>query len=464
MIPPTASGKEALTTLPKVAEAVIRVGSRSPVRPVKWRGALAALSDYRLILWNLFLLAATPILLAMKLRKYVKKRHNYEFNLKRWFLPEKTLPPAGRTHLVFVGATYGEVRLAEPLIEELREEHPDLFVTIATRDQHTIDEWRTRRPDDRVVLLPFDFIWPAAKFLRRERPDYIVFLEMYSFPNLVVGAKVMGAKLAVANGRAKDFGGPSRHERGYYRWILRHFDVISVQTTIYRDRVLKVSRKFAPVVTGNLKLSLDTPTTNGAPNPAVTAWLARSENLPILAAGSSNTDEEDDFILNAFEEVRKDAPCRLLFAPRNLARAPKLLKDAADRGLSVSRRSHDEPPADILLLDTMGELSYAYSHAAAAYVGGSLNGMGHNVLEPALYGLPVSYGPRRGHFEDIQKACEEAGVGFRLSTSAELAAHWRMALTEPAFLEDVRRRVPHLLDGRRVPIEKTLEALDRMLL
>lgn len=461
MIHPTATSSEALAA-PLASASANPFASLPAILPNPHRGALAALGDWRLIAWNLALILAAPVLLGMKLRKYLKKRFNYEFNPKRWFLSQASPIEPGKPHILFVGATYGEVRLCEPLIEGLRSGHPELQITIATRDRHTMEQWAARRPGDRMVLLPFDFIWPIAKFLTRERPDYVVFSEMYSFPNLVVGAKRMGSKLAAINARSKDFAGPSRYERGYYRWILSHFDAIGVQTQSYRDRILRLSRKFEPVVTGNLKLGLDTPSLNGKANPSLGAWLRKATGLPILAAGSSSTDEEDDFILNAFEEVRLAVPCRLLFAPRNLARAPKLLRDAADRGLTISRRSHDEAAGDVLLLDTMGELSHAYSFAVAAYVGGSLNGMGHNVLEPALHGVPVSYGPRRGHFEDIQKACEEAGVGFRLSTSSELAAHWKQVLTDGPFREAVRERAPQLMHGRRAPVDSTLWVLRQL--
>jgi 3-deoxy-D-manno-octulosonic-acid transferase len=93
------------------------------------------------------------------------------------------------------------------------------------------------------------------------------------------------------------------------------------------------------------------------------------------------------------------------------------------RGWTVSRRSEYsirehasasdiQAPVDVFCLDTVGELAVAYRYAQAAYVGGTLNSAGHNMAEPLYWGIPVSYGPARGFFETVKRACEAAGVGL----------------------------------------------------
>ena len=85
--------------------------------------------------------------------------------------------------------------------------------------------------------------------------------------------------------------------------------------------------------------------------------------------------------------------------------------------------------------------------------------MGHNVVEPLEKGLPVAYGPKRGHFQELQEACEQAGIGFRISTSDELAEHWKQALTDEVFRKSVRERAELMLREQRGAVDRTAQTL-----
>ena len=85
--------------------------------------------------------------------------------------------------------------------------------------------------------------------------------------------------------------------------------------------------------------------------------------------------------------------------------------------------------------------------------------MGHNVVEPLEWGVPVSYGPRRGHFEELQRACERAGVGFRISSSRELADHWIDMLMKPSLRKELEEKAMGMLEAQRGAVQRTVGTL-----
>ncbi len=422
--------------------------------------SLTRIADFRLILWNVWLVALSPVFLILKLRRYAKKRNNHEFDMDRWFLPTPSEAAKDQERLVFVGASFGEILLIDPLTKQLKQERPNLAITWVIRDRHTFEELKNHKPGQRVVHWPFDFYFPVAKWLRQENPHHVVFVERYSFPNMVVGAKKIGAKVALINGRSKDVEKSGRLMGSYYRWLFSKFDTMCFQNMNYVERVRALCPAgFEPFSTGNIKLDLKNPVLDPEKEAEIRAWLKVEDELPILAAGSSNNDEEDKFIVDAFLKVRAQIPCRLLFAPRKLQRLPSILKSMGDTGLTVSMRTKREGPADVMMLDTIGELAFTYGLCNAAYVGGSLNGMGHNIIEPIQYGIPVSYGPMRGHFEELQRACERVGIGFRLRNSDELACHWLQVLGDNDFLEEKREAAHSLLNAQKGAMDRTLTCM-----
>ncbi len=455
--------KAALTAdLALKPSSVVPVASPSSRIPKALR-FLKVATDWRLVGWNLLEVALSPILIGMKLRRYHIKRTNHEFNLRRFFVPRihspESVPQGSGPHVVLVGASFGEAILMQRITRALLEERPDIRITWAIRDPRTIEEFRRHQPNQALAIWPFDSMIPVLRWLWLYEPDLIVFTERYSFPHLVAGSKRWGAKSALLNGRVKSTGFP-RSISSYYKWLFGCFDSLSFQSEAYSARVHGLVSKDARIsVTGNIKLDLARKELDERRADEVDRWLAPKDGLPLLAAGSTNNKEEERFVLEAFRRVRSNIPCRLLLAPRKFERVAEPIRIAQDFGLGVSLRSRLEPPADVMVLDTLGELAHAYQFCVAAYVGGAYNGMGHNVAEPVEWGVPVSYGMRRGHFEDLQRMCERAGVGFRVSDEAALAEHWTRVLTDSELLEGVRTTALKMFASERGAVERTARAL-----
>jgi 3-deoxy-D-manno-octulosonic-acid transferase len=147
---------------------------------------------------------------------------------------------------------------------------------------------------------------------------------------------------------------------------------------------------------------------------------------------------EEELVLQAFRTARAAAPAtRLLIAPRHPERFDQVADAIAAAGFACRRRSAGGPVgADVLLLDTIGELPAAYGLALASFVGGSLvPGGGHNLLEPAIYGQPVIFGPHVQNFAALAEELRAAGGGIQVRSANELADTWSAMLAN-----DTRRR------------------------
>jgi 3-deoxy-D-manno-octulosonic-acid transferase len=162
----------------------------------------------------------------------------------------------------------------------------------------------------------------------------------------------------------------------------------------------------------------------------------------VLLAGCTHPGEEE-IVLSAFRQVKDQiSDVRLIIAPRDISRAPKVEELAAEQGFTSTRctKIESSPPESdaVIILDTIGELSRVYAICSSAFVGGSLtpNG-GHNVLEPLGMGKPALFGPHMENFRDIAALTRQQGVGFQIATAEELAACWLRLLRDPALCETI---------------------------
>jgi 3-deoxy-D-manno-octulosonic-acid transferase len=115
---------------------------------------------------------------------------------------------------------------------------------------------------------------------------------------------------------------------------------------------------------------------------------------------------------------------RLIIAPRRTERAGEIQRLAQSKGLKTAMRTAltpCSPTYDVLILDTMGELSRVYGIACISFVGGSLVPEGgHNLLEPASFGCPVLFGPHVEDFKTMAELILEAGGGIQVQDPQQL--------------------------------------------
>ena len=396
------------------------------------------------MLFNAGQILAVPLLFWKKWRRFKARGDAYEWDLARWNAPKFDAGlDNGQVHLVLVAMGFAETRLAARLTALLGEQRPDLRVTWAIRNADAAREGGAIPANQPVVPLPFDFFWPVRRWIRALKPDAVIFIERFAFPNLARGLHNRGARVGAVAARTRD-----AKKNGFYgRWLLGAFDGIALRSEAERAKFGALGSDAAKFqVTGTLKFWPELPPLPDAQKQELKDWLQNENDArPILAAGSTQPGDEA-WILEAFGPLRKKFGARLLLAPRHVARADEVEALARNHGFSVSRRSNEKGncAADVLLLDTLGELAHAYGAARAAFVGGTISGTGHNVLEPIAHGIPVFFGPKPGTFAAEQEMCLDAGVGFRVTAPDELRRGWQNVLENEARRAEIAENAAKL--------------------
>ncbi len=271
----------------------------------------------------------------------------------------------------------------------------------------------------------------------------------------------------MVNARISDRSLPGyRRIRGWVRTILSEVDLFLAQTESDRSRLIEIGAAPERVeVTGNLKFDVSPP-----PPPPIIASLRsafdRAGAGPILVCGSTVEDEEP-LLLRAFENVRASHPrAVMILAPRHPERFAEVTALLEQLGMKFWRRSlwNGEPIAGgVFMVDTIGELAALYSLGTLAFVGGSLVPRGgHNIIEPAQYGVPVIVGTHTENFRDIVGLFQSRNA-VRVVGPAELPLAFMELISDDAERIALGKRGQEALLSQKGATQRTLAALERLL-
>jgi 3-deoxy-D-manno-octulosonic-acid transferase len=303
--------------------------------------------------------------------------------------------------------------------------------------------------------------WAVRRTFRALRPGLLIVMETEIWPNVFREAKRWGAGLVIANGRISDKSLPRyRRWRALFRPVLAYADAILAQSPQDAERFVAIGAPADIVeVAGNIKYDFEPDNAELAADLA--SFLDRKNAGPLVVAGSTREDEEE-VVAAAFSKLAASHPgAFLVVAPRHPQRTDDAEHALVQGGLTVERRSRlgNEPGSkNVLLVDTLGELSALYKRADLVFVGGSLNGWGgHNVLEPALFGKPIAVGPHMQNFREIADRLYAADALLEIADADSLAATWQRLLNGSDEAERLGRNAAEVAQSARGAVERIVE-------
>jgi 3-deoxy-D-manno-octulosonic-acid transferase len=282
-----------------------------------------------------------------------------------------------------------------------------------------------------------------------------------------------GVRTVIVNGRLSERSYPRyRVVRGFMARVLDDVDSFCVQSEESARRFIDLGANPGRVtVTGSLKfdsLELPSPTMQTRPRDRVLRYFRIPATRPVIVAGSTMKGEEAA-VLTAFRRVRGSVPNTLLIlAPRHVERAAEVEQQSRHEGFKVLRRSElpidAEPRADIVILDTLGELATIYQLATVAFVGGSLvDTGGHNILEPAVFGKPIVFGPYMSNFAEIATAFVSNAAGVQLRSDRDLAETLVALMTDPVRRARLGAAARALVEANRGAKDKSIAVITALL-
>lgn len=317
----------------------------------------------------------------------------------------------------------GEVTSAFPLLSGLRQEDPDcrIIVSVTTRSGKKLADELLSGTADAVIDAPFDLLPTILTFNNKIKPDIYIQVETDFWPNILNYFKKKGTPTLLVNGRVSEKSMKQYTQMGFFfRPMFQIFTFLCLQTE--RDRInmqaLGVSKEKL-MTPGNLKF--DTPEIKSDNITESCAHLIPKDKT-ILIAGSTHPGEEI-ILLRAYLNLKVHWPeLFLILVPRDTGRAAEITTIANKLDMSVLLRSKNRAlDTDVLIVDTIGELTLFYSFSDIAFVGGSLvNAGGHNPIEPATLALPVLFGPNMQDFTEIAADLINAGGAKEVGSQSEL--------------------------------------------
>lgn len=367
----------------------------------------------------------------------------------------------------------GEALTVRSLLPDLRKQYPDLKIFLSTTTMTGQQIARERLTEvDAVFYFPFDLPFFVNRTLRLVRPRLFIMMETEIWPNLLRACRREGVRTLMVNGRISARSYPRyRLVRAFFRTVLGNVDRFCMQSDESARRIIDIGADPARVsVTGSLKFeSLESPAAAaGRGAGRVLRFFRVPDGRPVLLAASTLKGEEAA-VLSAFAAVRRMHPSALLIiAPRKPERFGEAEGLARAEGLRVVRRTElsvdGAPQADVVILDTIGELAHLFQVATAVFVGGSLmDHGGHNILEPAVHGKPIVFGPHMSNFAEIAAAFLEARAAIQVADAGELAAVWVRLVGDASARARLGAAARALVESNRGATPRTLAAVAALL-
>lgn len=322
------------------------------------------------------------------------------------------------------GVSVGETMSLLPLVEALAARpRLTLLVTSGTR---TSAELLAKRLPVGVIhqYAPVDAPGAVARFLDHWRPSLGILVESELWPNLILGARERGVRLALISARMTQASADGwARMPGAAAALLNAFDLILPQEAETAARLQALGARVGPVL--NLK-------TVGDALPCDAAELARlkastGRRRVVLAANTHPG--EDEIVIAAVREAAL-ADSLLVIAPRHPARGEAVAALLRTAGFQVARRGAGEPlttETTAYVADTLGEMGLLYSLADVVVMGGAfLPGIGgHNPLEPARLARPILTGPHAFNATALYADLLALAAAIEAPGAADLARHLR---------------------------------------
>ena len=359
----------------------------------------------------------------------------------------------------------GEALAARTIIASIKKLRPDTSMVITTTTLTGQAQARRLYPDATVTYFPFDFAFAVRRFLHHHKPRVFATMETEIWPNVTRLAHASGARLLLANARISDRSFPRyRAFRMIVGRVLRHYSRILAREETDRTRFIAIGAPKDIVETsGNVKFDYELDET---PLEIDTQLRAIIGSRHVLVLGST-MEGEDETLLPEIESLLADANAFVIVAPRKPERFELVAGLLATTSLRFVRRSEiGKKPvaADLLLLDSIGELARVYRYATAAFIGGTLQPFGgHNPIEAAAAGVPVCFGPSMSNFREIAEVFLRSKGAEQVESARDVIAFARRMFDDETARTAMGERARQTVLQNRGASERTARRIVELL-
>jgi len=379
------------------------------------------------------------------------------------YSPEERQRLAGGPWLWLHSISVGETLLALKLARKMRELDPATNIALSVTTSTGFAVAREAACDWlEVIYNPLDLPWIVRAALDVVKPRRLIFVEAI-WPNLLAEAVRRGVPVAFVPRLSPRSEARFRRARALAGPIFRLIDVLAVQELEDVARWQSLGVEQARIrITGNSKFDY-------APGGGerveefrqLLHQIGVKDDAPVLLGGSTFPGEER-ILAGIYRDLRARFPSLfLIVVPRHVERTREVLADLQPLGLRIALRNEEaKAPADVLVVNTTGELRDWYHLATVVFMGKSLAAHGgQNPVEPVLADKPVVYGPNMENFAAIVARWREADAAVQVKDAAELHAQLSDLLANPQRRQTLAQRAREIVAGHSGATERTVAAV-----
>lgn len=370
-------------------------------------------------------------------------------------------PELGDKVIMYHGVSVGEVIALENLIKKTKETFPEykIVVTTGTKTGQEIAQKKYKDVVDFITYFPFDITLFVKNFLDKINPSIVLIAETELWPTFSQFCKKRNIPLFVINGRISDATfNTYKLAKGFFKQLFKNYTEILTQSEQDREKFIKIGAPAEKTfVMKNLKFDVK--------RVDVDIQIGQ-DGKRVIIAGSTHKGE-DEIVLNSFTKLKKEFDdIKLLIAPRHLTRLNEVKELVSKTGFAFGQRSNNAnfSDKDIIILDTMGELSKMYQICDFAFIGGSFNKTGgHNPLEAVVYEKPAISGPSIHNFRDIYWILERSKAGKVVKTPDELTKYMQKLLSDRDFYNKACEDCKTVFNSQQGALDIVIDKLKELL-
>ncbi len=371
-------------------------------------------------------------------------------------LREKVDPSA--KYVWFHAASLGEFEQGRPLMEELRRLHPEYKILLTFFSPSGYEVRKDYKGADIICYLPLDTVLNARRFLRTIRPVMAFFIKYEFWYNYL---HILHHRQVPVYSVSSIF----REGQVFFRWygrqyahVLKCFSHFFVQNEESRRLLSGIGLDNTTVV-GDTRFDRVLQIKEAARQlPVIDSF---KDGHQVFVAGSSWPPDEEIFI----KYFNEHPEWRLIIAPHvigdeHLSQIMSRLK----RKTVLYTKSTPETArdAECVIIDCFGLLSSIYRYGEVAYVGGGFGVGIHNVLEAAVWGMPVIFGPNNRRFQEAQGLLSAKG-GFEIQGEDDFRHLMDTLRTDGAFLRESGMRAGAYVGDKAGATQKVLKMVGPLL-
>ena len=354
---------------------------------------------------------------------------------QQWEAKLRAQIPVDRKVLWFHCASLGEFDQGLPLMKSMKEEDPNLFLLVSFFSPSGMEHYQKREPMvDAACYLPLDTLHNARTFVQIVQPVKAVFVKYEFWPNFLraLAEKDIETIAVSAIFRPKQI--YFRWYGGFFRSALKHVHHFHVQNEASKNLLESIGIQNS-TISGDLRYKRVFQAKELAMQTSNELLATFTSGFTTLILGSS-WPREEGIVRDVLPNL---GTIKLIIAPHDVSEShiaaiqadfPNALRYTE---LDTTRDAAQLAQAQILIIDCIGQLSAAYRYGTIAFIGGGFTGNLHNTLEPAVYGLPLLFGPKHTKFPEADLFLQK-GYALEVNNSSDFSQAYHSLLEKADVL------------------------------